>query len=144
VASSNGRPVSDQATIELATLPSGQRVLAAEEDPNVNPVAVVVYVDSADRDNVSTCTEACAATWVPVLSTGQPNVKDGVALSAIGTIRRANGTYQVTYNHRPLYLYSRETFFRRRGAGLRSSGTAGNGNGLRAPNGGVFSTLRVG
>jgi predicted lipoprotein with Yx(FWY)xxD motif len=144
VASSNGRPVSDRATIELATLPNGQKVLAAEEDPNVNPVAVVVYADSADRDNVSTCTEACAATWVPVLTTGSPNVKDGVASSAIGTIRRANGTYQVTYKHQALYLYSRETFFRSRGAGLRSTGTAGNGNGLRAPNDGVFSVLRVG
>jgi predicted lipoprotein with Yx(FWY)xxD motif len=144
VSSNNGRPVSDRATVELVTLPDGKRVLAAEEDPNVNPVATVVYVDSDDRHDVSTCSDECAATWVPVLTSGLPNVAEGVAPSAIGTIRRANGTYQVTYDGHPLYLYSREVFFRNRGEGLKSSGTEGNGNGLHGPNGAVFSTVPVG
>jgi predicted lipoprotein with Yx(FWY)xxD motif len=143
VSPQNGHPVSDRATIELATLPSGKTVLAAREDPNVNPVAVVVYIDSNDPANVSTCEDACAATWVPVMTTGQPVVKDGVALSEVGTIERSNGTLQVTFDHHPLYLYSRETFFRNRGPGLRASGTAGNGQGLRASNGGVFSMVPI-
>jgi predicted lipoprotein with Yx(FWY)xxD motif len=140
VSSTRGRPVSDQATIEVATLPSGEKVVAANEDPNVNPVAVVVYVDSRDPDNVSTCVDECAATWVPVLTTGSPIVHGGIAASSIGTIRRPNGTYQVTYDHHPLYLYSRETFFRSHGPGLRASGTAGNGNALSS-NGATFSDL---
>jgi predicted lipoprotein with Yx(FWY)xxD motif len=144
VSSKNGQPVSDRATIELATLPNGKKVLAAGEDPNVNPVAVVVYTDSDDPRGASTCNDQCAATWVPVLTTGRPNVKDSVAASAVGTIRRLSGTLQVTYDHHPLYLYSREKFFRSKGPGLLASGTAGNGNGLRAPNGGVFSMLAVG
>jgi predicted lipoprotein with Yx(FWY)xxD motif len=144
VSSKNGQPVSDRATIEIATLPNGKKVLAAGEDPNVNPVAVVAYIDSDDLPNVSTCNDECAATWVPVLTTGSPHVKDGVAASVVGTIRRSNGTLQVTYDHHPLYLYSREKFFRNRGPGFLSSGTAGNGNGLRAPNGGVFSMVPLG
>jgi predicted lipoprotein with Yx(FWY)xxD motif len=144
VSSKNGQSVSDRATIELATLPNGKKVIAAEEDPNVNPVAVVVYHDSADPHNASTCDGACAALWVPVLTSGPPRAKDGVVASALGTIRRSNGTVQVTYDHHPLYLYSRERFFRNRGPGLLSSGTAGNGEGLHASNGGVFSTLPAG
>jgi predicted lipoprotein with Yx(FWY)xxD motif len=143
VSSKGGLPVSERATIETATLPSGKKVVAAKEDPNVNAVAVVVYVDSRDRDDVSTCSDACAATWVPVLTTGSPIAKDGIPESAIGTTRRSNGTYQVTYDHRPLYLYARETFFRSRGPGLLSSGTAGNGNGLSMSNGAVFSDLPI-
>jgi predicted lipoprotein with Yx(FWY)xxD motif len=110
----------------------------------VNPVATVVYTDSDDSHGVSTCNDECAATWVPVLTIGTPRAKDGVAANAIGTIRRSNGTLQVTYDHRPLYLYSREKFFRSKGPGLLSSGTAGNGNGLRAPNGGVFLVVPAG
>jgi predicted lipoprotein with Yx(FWY)xxD motif len=143
VSSRGGRPVSDRATIETAALPNGTTVLAAKEDPNVNAVAVVVYVDSHDRSNVSTCSGQCASTWVPVLSTGAPVAKDGVAQSSLGTLKRSNGTYQVTYDHHPLYLYSRETFFRSHGPGLLSSGTAGNGNGLRLSNGSVFSDLAI-
>jgi predicted lipoprotein with Yx(FWY)xxD motif len=144
VSSKDGQPVPNRATIELATLPNGKKVVAAEEDPNVNPVAVVVYHDSADPNNASTCYGACAATWVPVLTSGLPKAKAGVLQSALGTIRRSDGTFQVTYDHHPLYLYSREQFFRKHGPGLRSSGTAGNGAGLHAPNGGVFSTLSAG
>lgn len=143
VSAANGQPVSDAATIETATLPDGEKVVAAKEDPNVNPVAVVVYVDSHDHPNVSTCSDECSATWVPVLTTGTPTAKDGIAPSSIGTIRRPNGTYQVTYDHRPLYLYSREAFFRSPGAGLLSSGTAGNGNELTLSNGAVFSDLAI-
>ena len=127
---SGGRPVADRATVEVATLPNGEKVVAAKEDPNVDPVAVVVYVDSRDRDNASTCSGECAATWVPVLTTGSPVAEDGIAQGSLGTIRRANGTYQVTYDHHPLYLYSRETFFRSHGPGLVATGTAGNGNDL--------------
>jgi predicted lipoprotein with Yx(FWY)xxD motif len=143
VSSHGGRPVSDRATIEIATLPDGGKVVAAKEDPNVNAVAVVVYVDSLDRSRVSTCSDECAATWVPVLTTGSPIAGHGIAESALGTIRRANGTDQVTYDHHPLYLYSRETFFRAHGAGLVSSGTAGNGNGRRLSSGAVFTDLPI-
>jgi predicted lipoprotein with Yx(FWY)xxD motif len=139
-----GRPVSDRATIEVATLPTGAKVVAAKEDPNVNAVAVVVYVDSRDRNGVSTCNDECAATWIPVLTTGSPIAKDGIAEDSIGTIRRSNGTYQVTYDHHPLYLYSRETFFRSSSPGLLSSGTAGNGSGLRSSGGAVFTDLAIG
>jgi predicted lipoprotein with Yx(FWY)xxD motif len=143
VSSGSGSPVSDRATIEAAVLPNGKKVIAAKEDPNVNAVAVVVYVDSHDTSGLSTCNDECAATWVPVLTTGTPIAKDGIAQGSIGTVRRSNGTYQVTYDHHPLYLYSRETFFRSRGPGLLPSGTAGNGNGLSLSNGSVFSDLPI-
>jgi predicted lipoprotein with Yx(FWY)xxD motif len=141
VSPGGGEPVSKEATIETATLPNGEKVLAAKEDPNLNPVAVVVYVDSRDRTNASTCSDECASTWVPVITTGPPSAADGIAAGTLGTTRRSNGTYQVTYDHHPLYLYSRESFFRAHGAGLLATGTAGNGNGLRGANEAVFSDV---
>jgi hypothetical protein len=68
-----------------------------------------------------------------------------VSAKDVGTRRRANGSLQVTYEGRPLYLYGRERFVARpgRGHGLVSSGTAGNGSGLRDA-GGRFSLVPLG
>jgi predicted lipoprotein with Yx(FWY)xxD motif len=60
----------------------------------------------------STCTGTCAAIWPPLLVSGPkaPFVAaHGVKRRALGTVRRANGTYQVTYFGHPLYEFIRDT-----------------------------------
>jgi predicted lipoprotein with Yx(FWY)xxD motif len=54
------------------------------------------------------CTGACVKLWPPLLATGAPVAKDGVAASKLGVVKRANGTMQVTYGGKPLYRYSRD------------------------------------
>jgi predicted lipoprotein with Yx(FWY)xxD motif len=144
VSAANGNPVAGVASLTRATLPDGSRVLAVTGDPNINPFAVAVYTFSRDRLGVSTCTGACARTWVPVVTTSAPHATGGVSAPAMGTIRRADGTLQVTYDGKPLYLYARETVFLKPGGGIMAQGTAGNGNGVSGPDGGSFSVVHLG
>jgi predicted lipoprotein with Yx(FWY)xxD motif len=58
-------------------------------------------------------------------------------------IRRSNGTYQATYDGRPLYLYSKEKVYLHARIHLQSTGSAGNGNGLSGPHGGTFTILHA-
>jgi predicted lipoprotein with Yx(FWY)xxD motif len=141
VSATNGRPAPGVVTIEAGTLPDGDRVVAVEEDPNINPLAVTVYSYSRPKSMTSECVGACLVTWVPVLTNTSVRVGAGISSRVVGVVRRANGTYQVTYDGKALYLYSREQVFLNSNVKLKSTGTAGNGNGLHGPKGGTFSVV---
>jgi predicted lipoprotein with Yx(FWY)xxD motif len=69
----------------------------------------VVYVFENDRPGRSNCTRAeCVEAWPPVLTRQKPSAGAGVNAGLLGTIRRADGMLQVTYNGRPLYFYEHE------------------------------------
>ena len=69
----------------------------------------VVYVFENDRRNESNCTSAdCVRAWPPVLTEHEPSAGPAVDAGLLGTVRRADGTLQVTYNGRPLYFYEHE------------------------------------
>lgn len=82
-------------------------------DPVVlNGAGFTLYRFDKDTPNPSksNCTGACAATWPPVLV--QPGGKifvDGVSTSDVGTVRRADGTLQVTIGGWPVYRFSKDT-----------------------------------
>lgn len=59
------------------------------------------------RSGVSTCYNACATAWPPLLLTGTdaPVYGHGVNPNLLGTTKRTDGTVQVTYNGWPLYLW---------------------------------------
>jgi predicted lipoprotein with Yx(FWY)xxD motif len=144
VASKDGDPVAGVASMKAATLPNGTRVLGVEGDPNIDPFAVVVYTFSRDLRDTSTCAGMCAAIWVPVTTTSMPHAAPGIPAASIGTIRRSNGVLQVTYDDKPLYLYSRERVLLLSHGGIDARGTAGNGEGAGGPGGGTFSTVILG
>jgi predicted lipoprotein with Yx(FWY)xxD motif len=66
-----------------------------------------LYWFALDTPGHSACYGACAAYWPPV--TGTPTAGAGVTLSKLGTIRRTDGTLQVTYDGHPLYTYIGDT-----------------------------------
>jgi predicted lipoprotein with Yx(FWY)xxD motif len=67
-----------------------------------------VYWFAADHGTKSACTSACAAVWPPV--TGTPQAAAGVSLPGkLGTITRAGGAAQATYNGHPLYTFKLDT-----------------------------------
>jgi len=136
VSASNGDPNPGTATIEEGTIASGEHVVAVEGDPNINPLAVTVYTYSGGL-----CSATCAPEWIPVLTTGTPRVR-GLSPRAVGDIRLANGSFQVTYDSKPLYEYSREKVSLTRNGNLVARGTAGNGEG-RDDSRGTFSTVPV-
>jgi predicted lipoprotein with Yx(FWY)xxD motif len=68
-----------------------------------------IYVFEIDRTNRSNCTsEDCVEAWPPVLTREPPSAGEGADARLLGTIRRSDGSLQVTYNGRPLYFYEHE------------------------------------
>jgi predicted lipoprotein with Yx(FWY)xxD motif len=65
-----------------------------------------LYLFAKDQPNQSACAGACAAAWPVDPSSGTPKAGSGVTASLVGTIKRGDGSTQVTYNHHPLYYYS--------------------------------------
>src|SRR5262249_31309424 len=58
----------------------------------------------------SNCNAACAVTWPPVpVRPDSPIFLDGVSLSEAGTVRREDGTLQVTIGGWPVYRFSKDT-----------------------------------
>jgi predicted lipoprotein with Yx(FWY)xxD motif len=72
-----------------------------------------LYLWEADTNGTSACTGACAAAWPPVTVSGTAQAGSGVTQSLLGTVKRADGTEQVTYNGHPLYYFVGDT-----GAGM--------------------------
>lgn len=69
-----------------------------------------LYIFELDSPGVSTCVDQCLASW-PALVVG-PNdvlVAGAGVTGALGTIERADGTLQVTYDDRPLYTWTGDT-----------------------------------
>ena len=53
----------------------------------------------------SKCEGACAEAWPPLLTEGKPEAMKGVKAGMLGTIKRDDGTTQVTYAGWPLYTF---------------------------------------
>lgn len=68
-----------------------------------------LYILKRDAQGASTCTGECAKNWPPLLVTGTPVAGNGVDASLLGTVKRPDGSLQVTYNGWPLYTYVRDT-----------------------------------
>ena len=86
-----------------------------------------VYMLEGDTDG-SKCTAACLEAWPPLRAqagttatagtTSTTGTEANLRMNLVGTVQRADGTSQVTYNGHPLYHYAKDT-----GAGT----TAGQG-----------------
>ena len=70
-----------------------------------------LYAFTKDRGR-SACTGACARAWPPYVVKTRPRAGTGTTASLLGTIRRVDGSRQVTYAGKPLYYYvgDREPF----------------------------------
>lgn len=91
--------------------PTGDVSLAIDDRGDLGDILVdgtgrAVYVFSKDRANDPTCYDACAATWVPLLATGDPAGNVGIDVAAARTVARRDGGNQVTYKGLPLYQYA--------------------------------------
>ena len=64
-----------------------------------------LYLFTREKTETSQCYGACAKAWPPVLTTGKPRAGAGVRAKLLGTVRRTDGTLQVTYGGHPLYHF---------------------------------------
>lgn len=86
--------------LKLTTI-SGHKVLTTAQ-------GFVVYWFAKDTPTTSNCNGSCATFWPPL--TGTPTAAAGVTLSGkLGTVNRADGAVQATYDGHPLYLFKQDT-----------------------------------
>jgi len=147
---SRGRPAPGQAQLKLESAPVGgagpdETVLAATINndfvgpPIAFPDATFpVYTLNTDHRHGSACQRLCAVYWPPVLTSEQPEAGPGVDQHALGVIVRPDGTRQVTYHGKPLYLFYNDAYI----PGLPYNGGTAviNGAGANTP-WGVFNTI---
>ncbi|MGO9823364.1 MAG: hypothetical protein ACLPTJ_22255, partial [Solirubrobacteraceae bacterium] len=129
-----GTPATGQAQLQLETAAVGgsgpdETVLAARmnNDFSVFPDASFpVYTLSRDHGHRwgeasgherygewgegSACQGLCAVYWPPLLTSEWPEAGAGVDQHALGIIVRPDGSHQVTYNGRPLYLFNDDAY----------------------------------
>lgn len=145
-----GRPATGAARLQLETAPLGgtgpmQTVLAVSMNNDFSVfsnASFPVYALSPngehgeDFGHEGACRGICAAVpWPPVLTSGAPQAGPGVDQGALGIIVRPDGTHQVTYHGKPLYLFYKDAYI------LGITGTQGiNGAGKVTP-WGVFNTI---
>ncbi len=83
-------------TIGMATTSLGQVL--------VGPNGMTLYIHNGDSATSSTCTGGCATAWPPlVVASGQTASLASGVTGTLGTLTRADGTVQVTFNGMPLY-----------------------------------------
>jgi predicted lipoprotein with Yx(FWY)xxD motif len=92
----------------------GAASLATETDDAhgeflVDNDGMALYLFTTDNGGESTCYDACATTWPPLLTNTEEVTAGGaVDASLIGTTERDDGKMQVTYNGWPLYYYAED------------------------------------
>jgi predicted lipoprotein with Yx(FWY)xxD motif len=135
VISPKGNPQPPTATLTTTTV-GGRTVLAALFLTGDGWKTWPVYSYSADSARHSACSGSCAIAWPPLLTSGLPGYATGAGRQAIGVLIRSDGTRQVTYGGRPLYMFAFET------PKLGPTGLAftGSGNGVKV-GGGTFSLV---
>jgi predicted lipoprotein with Yx(FWY)xxD motif len=75
----------------------------------VNSSGRALYLFEKDKNGKSACAGQCAKFWPPLLTKGKPHAASGVKASLLGMTKRADGRMQVTYNHHPLYTFTKDT-----------------------------------
>lgn len=102
---SQGTAMPGQAMIKMGNSAN----MSAPYLTNGDGMAVYIYTNDAQNSGKSTCTGSFASIWPPVTTVGKSMAGQGVDASLLGTLTRADGSIQVTYNGWPLYTFARDT-----------------------------------
>jgi predicted lipoprotein with Yx(FWY)xxD motif len=150
-----GIPATGQARLELETAPLDgtgplETVVGANLDNDYTPFQnhpFPVYTLSSGRwwghvggygwGGQSACQGTCSVFWPPVLTSGWPQAGPGVDRRAIGVIVRRDGSEQVSYHGRPLYLFNQDAYI----GGSSPVGTQGIYGADDLTPSGVFNTI---
>lgn len=114
----------ETAVLSTVTI-KGKSVLAAYMTVGGGSILMPVYSFSGGKN----CDTSCAHLFPPLISRGHAGTRGGATAGRIGSVKRSDGNWQVTYNGKPLYLYSEEALT----IGPNGVVAVGNGNGVKAP-----------
>jgi predicted lipoprotein with Yx(FWY)xxD motif len=130
-----GHPAPGRVQMRVETV-SGSEVLAASMDNDFSLLPHGSFpVYTLSKGNGQVCQRFCALIWPPVLTSGRPEAGPGVDQHALGVVERPDGTHQVTYNGKPLYLFIKDAYI----PGIIGTQSI-NGAGAATP-WGVFNTI---
>jgi predicted lipoprotein with Yx(FWY)xxD motif len=129
----NGRPAVETPTVTTEVSPNGI-ILSSPTASGTR----TLYLLTSDTPRSSNCTAAggCDALWPPLLTNGPAKAGAGVSRGLIGSIRRGDGTWQVTYRGHPVYFFAFDL-----GAGAAAGQTNGEHIEDPAPVNGVWYTV---
>jgi predicted lipoprotein with Yx(FWY)xxD motif len=74
----------------------------------VDQAGAALYASDEEADGKIRCTDGCLSFWTPVAATGTPTGADDVT-GKLDTIKRPDGSKQVTYDGKPLYSFTEDT-----------------------------------
>jgi predicted lipoprotein with Yx(FWY)xxD motif len=132
-----GHPASGQAQMRVETA-SRSEVLAASMDNHFSLLPHGNFpVYTLRNGDAQSCQTFCALIWQPVLTDGRPDAGNGVDEHALGVVVRPDGTRQVTYHGKPLYLFINDAYI----PGVTGTQSI-NGAGAVTP-WGVFNTITM-
>jgi predicted lipoprotein with Yx(FWY)xxD motif len=104
-----GSPPPPSPTATSAPVASPGTTIATRDSPLgqilVDAGGRTVYLFEADMGATSSCYDACAQYWPPVLTQGDPQAGGGAKASLLGTTRRKDGSIEITYAGHPLYYF---------------------------------------
>jgi predicted lipoprotein with Yx(FWY)xxD motif len=103
-AATEGASASGAATVSTGSASGVGTVL-------VDSKGMTLYYFEKDKKGgkPSACNGPCAEGWPPLTTSGAAQAMKGVKSSMLGTIKRSDGTTQVTYAGWPLYTYVGDT-----------------------------------
>jgi predicted lipoprotein with Yx(FWY)xxD motif len=83
----------------------------------------VLYTNDMDTASNIACTDQCLTEWVPLAApgSGQPTSDDSAVQAKLGTVKRPDGSSQVTFGGMPLYTFVEDTSGQATGNGFRDS-----------------------
>jgi predicted lipoprotein with Yx(FWY)xxD motif len=129
----DGRPEVETPTVTTEISPNGVVLSSTTASGSRS-----LYLLTSDTPTSSACTSAggCDALWPPLLTNHKAVAGIGVSHHLIGTIRRSDGTRQVTYAGHPVYFFALDL-----GAGAAAGLTNGQHIEDPAPVDGVWYTV---
>lgn len=74
-----------------------------------NGMTLYMFDPDAAAPGTSTCYDACATAWPPLVTTGAATVTGSAEAAKLSTITRTDGSEQVVYGEYPLYYYAKDT-----------------------------------
>jgi predicted lipoprotein with Yx(FWY)xxD motif len=99
--------------LALGALAASKPTVRSADNPALGAILVgatglTLYHYADDHGSVVKCNGACAQQWPPVLvaANAKPVAGPGLASSKLGTVKRPDGTIQVTYGGYALYRFA--------------------------------------
>ena len=98
-------------TTKVPAQPADTVTVEIEEHDELGAILVdgsgrTLYLLIQDERNQSNCGESCIQTWPPLLTAEAASAGEGLTAQVLNSIRRDDGSNQVTYNGWPLYYFS--------------------------------------